>query len=797
MAAMMEESFKVCGLCSQLVDESVEITSSLRGFLCTFLDLDEMKLPAKICLECYQRANECRYFKDRCDKAIFKLSKSAVYSAMILGGSKREIAAATGRTYKEEKMLLEAEKKTKTILQPEVAASVTPAAAALVTPAKKVAKPGPASKKHKPGPASKRRSIIPEIPPDMVLDDVGGPRASRSVTKFVTATPSTGLRSKAPAAATATISPLPSTSRGLRGGSVGTPGGKSGALLNGKPASTPNGLGRRGGGGRGKKDQSAKVRIPKKERLMAERVLKKFGPPHPDDGKGLVGSRKRKGSFFDTPPPADKKRKLETTSSGRVVETNQKSGYVFDTYTVGDDDEDAPISSPPPSTTPQRGKKAAANGSVASQAVAKKSTPAPAKAAAAKKKAAAAATPSPKGGKKKATPSPKAAKEAAPVSDEDEDMEEIFPTVGPYQCEICQKITDTKQEFVDHIKKYHIDVVDEEVLRSLESDLRKSRKKAEKAAAAANAAAPASSKKSPAGGKASKKSYKATTGPKSSPKAAAAAAAAAAANPSGLSEAMMKKKNAPIADRTCKICDTVLSSPLRADHDRHQKTIKCQQVARAKGLGTYSSGGGDGGSPGFDDPLSTNPSPKKSGKKSAETADELAQRTCQFCGKVLARKSDLPGHYKTKTCVAKQYEREASQEDLIGSSATPVVMENAEVDEGYNAAVVNGGVMGEGGEQSPSNLPSSTTNEGELPTAAFTKMEHHVQDPLQQQQASTTTNTGGGGGMEWIGGGPITTIADTLGGAMHAAGIDPLGGGQHDPFATQNPSAILDGLHAN
>merc|ERR1712083_1053771 len=46
---------------------------------------------------------------------------------------------------------------------------------------------------------------------------------------------------------------------------------------------------------------------------------------------------------------------------------------------------------------------------------------------------------------------------------EDEDMEEVFPTIGPYQCEICQIITDTKVEFVDHIESKHADVVDEDV----------------------------------------------------------------------------------------------------------------------------------------------------------------------------------------------------------------------------------------------------------------------------------------------------------------------------------------------
>ena len=61
------------------------------------------------------------------------------------------------------------------------------------------------------------------------------------------------------------------------------------------------------------------------------------------------------------------------------------------------------------------------------------------------------------------------------------DEEEIFPSIGPYQCEICQAITNTKQEFVDHIKNNHSKVVDEEVLRSLEHDLKISKKKEMKA----------------------------------------------------------------------------------------------------------------------------------------------------------------------------------------------------------------------------------------------------------------------------------------------------------------------------
>jgi len=58
-----------------------------------------------------------------------------------------------------------------------------------------------------------------------------------------------------------------------------------------------------------------------------------------------------------------------------------------------------------------------------------------------------------------------------------DDNEEIFPSVGPYQCEICQKISDTKREFVNHIKELHREIVDSSVLKTLEADLRKRKKK--------------------------------------------------------------------------------------------------------------------------------------------------------------------------------------------------------------------------------------------------------------------------------------------------------------------------------
>merc|ERR1711971_1310732 len=61
--------------------------------------------------------------------------------------------------------------------------------------------------------------------------------------------------------------------------------------------------------------------------------------------------------------------------------------------------------------------------------------------------------------------------------DEEESEAEMFPSFGPYQCEICQAIIETKQESVKHVKTLHRGMVDKAVLQSLELDLKKKKKK--------------------------------------------------------------------------------------------------------------------------------------------------------------------------------------------------------------------------------------------------------------------------------------------------------------------------------
>ena len=69
--------------------------------------------------------------------------------------------------------------------------------------------------------------------------------------------------------------------------------------------------------------------------------------------------------------------------------------------------------------------------------------------------------------------------------EEGEEGEEVFPAVGPFQCEICREVSTTKQMFVSHIKTQHWHSVDPQVLRALELDLKKRKQKVEKNSAAA------------------------------------------------------------------------------------------------------------------------------------------------------------------------------------------------------------------------------------------------------------------------------------------------------------------------
>ena len=233
------------------------------------------------------------------------------------------------------------------------------------------------------------------------------------------------------------------------------------------------------------------------------------------------------------------------------------------------------------------------------------------------------------------------------TDDDDDDDEEMFPSIGPYQCEICQNITNTKQEFVDHIKANHRDVVDEEVLDSLEKDLEKSRRKAEKEAKANKAAMAAATKKSPPAKKAPAPQKKAAQTPKQksaagSPTKAANSAAKGRKRPS-MEESEYFEMRADGAH--CRICDTLLPKTAPSEITRHRQSKQCRATVEPSKTVV-------GAADADVDPLEVDSSANGVGN----IVDDIVSRTCQYCGKVVDDIKDLPSHYSTKGCIAKKYQ---------------------------------------------------------------------------------------------------------------------------------------------
>ena len=230
------------------------------------------------------------------------------------------------------------------------------------------------------------------------------------------------------------------------------------------------------------------------------------------------------------------------------------------------------------------------------------------------------------------------------------------------QCEICQNITNTKQEFVEHIKDNHRDIVDEEVLNSLERDLQKSKRRADREQKKA-AKSPAAKKSPPV------KEVKKTPAAKKAEKP-KAKAGSKTATPSK-SPASRKSK-----DVTCKVCNAVLAKTSPSEVARHMNSRACRSVAaESKKSGKSESAEAEV------DPLDVD----TSANGVDDIVGDIVGRTCQYCGKVVEDIKDLPGHYTTKGCVAKKYQnmQNGGEGKGLTSSAsieTPVVIDNAEDD---------------------------------------------------------------------------------------------------------------------
>ena len=262
----------------------------------------------------------------------------------------------------------------------------------------------------------------------------------------------------------------------------------------------------------------------------------------------------------------------------------------------------------------------------------------------------------------------------------------------------CKWYCFTFQEFVDHIKDNHRDIVDEEVLNSLERDLQKSRKKAAKEMRLAGKKghpSPAKSGKSPPSaakdkkGPASKKGQAASVEkakPKPGTKGSAATPAKGKATPKKGGPASARKRaslgnedtpnSTPVSHKkpeiVCEICGALTKSA-PSEIARHLKSRGCRAAAAEKKMAGGASAEAE------IDPLDVDTSGANGNDSLDQTIDDIVGRTCQYCGKVVDDIKDLPGHYTTKGCVAKKYQMQNSVGDK--SSATPVVIENAEDDD--------------------------------------------------------------------------------------------------------------------
>ena len=234
------------------------------------------------------------------------------------------------------------------------------------------------------------------------------------------------------------------------------------------------------------------------------------------------------------------------------------------------------------------------------------------------------------------------------ADDDADDGEEMFPSIGPYQCEICQNITNTKQEFVDHIKDNHANVVDEEVLDSLEKDLQKSRRKAEKEQQAKKAAMTSAAMKSPQSKKTPGPQKKAAQTPKQKAAPASPTKAANSAAKSRKRHSLDESEHVEMrADGAhCKICDALLPKTAPSEVSRHQQSKQCRAAMDVSTTNVVGAADADV------DPLEVD----SSFNGVAGIVDDIVARTCQYCGKVVDDIKDLPGHYSTKGCMAKKYQ---------------------------------------------------------------------------------------------------------------------------------------------
>jgi len=472
--AVAEGSFKVCGLCSQLVDEGVKLTDELVGFLMIFLSVPGTKLPTKICTECYQGAMDSKKYKEKCLRTVNKLRNNPLTGNMILGRTAEDIRIMKS--------------KYRVSPKPELTSSGKKYANSINfrTPVRK-------------GKASSAELL------GSGYEDI--PLSQRSA-----------LRKKA----------------------------------------------MRQAAGKSDSRKVPSVILSPKDRKAAEEALQK--------NQIIRG----------------KKRRVKTPARFEV--SHEKPNY--------------------------------------------------------------------------AKTEPKGAQKYKYEVVEIEDDEEIFPSVGPYQCEICQEIKDTKQQFVGHIKSLHKDMVDASVLRSLETDLKKRMNKEAAKTKGGKAVAAAASKQ---------KKKKNKPKPRPRPKYTEdddeeymPSKKKRKLVPTGESPVKEEGPKKPDGPATCDICGTVIAYASRMH--RHKETLKCRQAAYNKAQAALANGETpappDGGPPTAETAAVAAEEGTVGGAETSSTAEVLRQSTDgnsndSEAGGTKSSAFDA----KFKASIAKRYEAERGSED--------------------------------------------------------------------------------------------------------------------------------------
>jgi hypothetical protein len=116
----------------------------------------------------------------------------------------------------------------------------------------------------------------------------------------------------------------------------------------------------------------------------------------------------------------------------------------------------------------------------------------------------------------------------------------------------------------------------------------------------------------------------------------------------------------------CRLCDAILAKTSPSEVVRHKNSRACKMAAGAH------NGAPAAGSDSADivaDAADIDPLDVDAGTGVGDVVNDIVDRTCQYCGKVVEDVKDLAGHYSTKGCMAKKYQMENGSEASNGAEA--------------------------------------------------------------------------------------------------------------------------------